>query len=384
MQPPQTFLEFFAGIGLMRLGLERAGWQCVWANDIDPKKLTMYAGYFKPNGSEFIIDDIHNITAADIPQATLATCSFPCVDLSLAGHYNGINAAGSERSGVYWQWIRLLTEMGVRRPPLVLVENVLGLITANQGADFREAIAALNQLGYTCDCFVVNALHFTPQSRPRIFIVGVQGALPLGELEFNFRLHSRSAAFCPPQLRAAMLTHSDLKWLHLDLPPLPHANHTLASIVEQLDDDDPAWWPEEKVNRLTTDRLSERHLEMVRRLMQQDGLTYRAAFNRVRKGKTYTEVRSDHFAGCLRTPMGGSGRQILIVAGQGRLRARLMTAREAARLQGAPDDYPLVDKLNDNLWGFGDAVCVPAIAWIGEHVINPLYHLLEGVPEHGG
>ncbi len=108
---------------------------------------------------------------------------------------------------------------------------------------------------------------------------------------------------------------------------------------------------------------------MVDILICGEQLTYRTAFNRVRRNKTYTEIRNDNFAGCLRTPLGGSGRQIVIAAGQGRLRARLMTAREAARLQGVPDVYPLVEKLNENLWGFGDAVCVPAITWIGQNAL---------------
>jgi DNA (cytosine-5)-methyltransferase 1 len=94
------------------------------------------------------------------------------------------------------------------------------------------------------------------------------------------------------------------------------------------------------------------------------------------------EVRFDGLAGCLRTPKGGSARQIVIVAQNGKLRMRWMNPREFARLQGVPD-FPLVGTPIQQLWGFADAVCVPAIAWIDQHVLTPLYDsLLPGKKRH--
>ena len=87
------------------------------------------------------------------------------------------------------------------------------------------------------------------------------------------------------------------------------------------------------------------------------------------------ELRTDGVAGCLRTPKGGSGRQILFKAGFGRYMARLLTPRECASLMGA-DGYKIVAPLNQALFGFGDAVCVPVVEWIAEHYLNPA---LEGV-----
>lgn len=82
--PKFTVAEYFAGIGLMRLGLEQAGWQTVFANDIDGKKYEMYRHHFGPS-PEFVVDDIHALDHASIPSTLLATASFPCNDLSLAG-----------------------------------------------------------------------------------------------------------------------------------------------------------------------------------------------------------------------------------------------------------------------------------------------------------
>jgi DNA (cytosine-5)-methyltransferase 1 len=108
--------------------------------------------------------------------------------------------------------------------------------------------------------------------------------------------------------------------------------------------------------------------------------SYGTVFRRVRKNRSMAELRTDAFltdaiAGCLRTPRGGSARQILVMAGFGKVRARLLTPRECARLMGA-DDFVITVSLNQALFGFGDAVCVPVITWIGQNYLNPLYEEL--------
>jgi DNA (cytosine-5)-methyltransferase 1 len=106
--------------------------------------------------------------------------------------------------------------------------------------------------------------------------------------------------------------------------------------------------------------------------------TYGTVFRRMRHGKSTAELRTDGIAGCLRTPKGGSGRQILFKAGHGKYYVRLITPREAARLMGA-DDYKVTVTLNQALFGFGDAVCVPVIEWIVTYYLNPIINeLLHG------
>ena len=83
------------------------------------------------------------------------------------------------------------------------------------------------------------------------------------------------------------------------------------------------------------------------------------------------EMRTDGVAGCLRTPRGGSGRQILLRAGYDQVDVRLLTPRECARLMGA-DDFVIDVPLNQAFFGFGDAVCVPVISWIAKYYLNPL------------
>lgn len=87
------------------------------------------------------------------------------------------------------------------------------------------------------------------------------------------------------------------------------------------------------------------------------------------------ELRTDDIAGCLRTPRGGSGRQILLKAGNGKYFVRLLTPRECARLMGA-DDFNISATLNQALFGFGDAVCVPVVEWIAESYLDPVVNEL--------
>jgi hypothetical protein len=93
-----TFAEFFAGIGLVRLGLEAAGGKVVFANDIDPDKVEMYRRNW-PDDDHLVVGDIHNIRADDIPGCDLFTASFPCNDLSIAGRWEGLNG---KESSAFW------------------------------------------------------------------------------------------------------------------------------------------------------------------------------------------------------------------------------------------------------------------------------------------
>ena len=97
-----------------------------------------------------------------------------------------------------------------------------------------------------------------------------------------------------------------------------------------------------------------------------------AVFRRVRGGEQRAEVRFDGLAGCLRTPRGGSSRQILLVVEADQVRSRLVGAREAARLMGLPEAYRLPARTTSALMVAGDGVAVPVVRWLAEHVLEPL------------
>ena len=118
----KTFAEFFAGIGLMRIGLELGGWNVVFANDIEEDKWRMYRDHFGDTG-EFVLGDIHKLDPAAVPTVALATASFPCNDLSLAGARKGLEGS---QSSAFWGFVDILSNLEPRRrPPLVLLEMSL-------------------------------------------------------------------------------------------------------------------------------------------------------------------------------------------------------------------------------------------------------------------
>lgn len=348
------------------MGLEKSGWQCVFANDIDPKKLEMYASEFKDASQHFVLGDIRAIDALELPEVELATASFPCTDLSLAGARAGL---AGEHSSALWPFLEVLHKIDQMRPPLVLLENVPGFLTSHQGADFKSALLALNRLGYAVDAFIVDALHFVPQSRPRLFVVGSYNPdLPCKVYQRRAPSFFESEAR-PATLAKFILENSDINWNIRHLPPLPREKHNLASVLENLPEDAPEWWSEERVTYLLN-QMSPKHKLIAETMIVGQEEQAGTVFRRVRNGKSMAELRTDGIAGCLRTPKGGSGRQILFVAGNGRRRARLLTPRECARLMGA-DDYNLTVPSNQALFGFGDAVCVPVIDWVARNYLNP-------------
>jgi DNA (cytosine-5)-methyltransferase 1 len=123
------------------------------------------------------------------------------------------------------------------------------------------------------------------------------------------------------------------------------------------------------------EQMSPRHRAVADEMIAASGWCYGTVFRRMRNGKSTAELRTDGIAGCLRTPRGGSARQILFKAGKDQACARLLTPSECARLMGA-DDYKISGSSTQALFGFGDAVCVPVIEWIAEHYLNPVINEL--------
>lgn len=365
--PGMTIAEFFAGIGLMRIGLENAGWRIAFANDIDEDKWQMYRDHFGDTG-EFILRDIHQLNSTEVPTVGLATASFPCNDLSLAGTRHGLAGA---QSSAFWGFVDILKTMKRERrlPPLVLLENVTGFLTSHGGLDFEDALLALNDLGYAVDTFIIDASRFVPQSRQRLFVVGTRSrrAYEINETPGFYESEMR-----PPALASFILMHPDINWSIRNLPPLPNRIKRLEDIIEDLSPNHHMWWSRQRCEYMLN-QMSPKHRAEADAMIQGDITRYGTVFRRVRYGKSMAELRTDGIAGCLRTPRGGSGRQILLVAGKGRFAVRLLTGRECARLMGA-DDFKLKVPLNQALFGFGDAVCIPVIEWIAQNYLNPVWH----------
>lgn len=350
--------EFFAGIGLVRAGLEAAGISVVFANDVDPMKRAMYAANFP--AADFVLADVSKLSGSDVPTAALATASFPCTDLSLAGWRAGFHG---EESSLFWQFARILDEMNERRPQVVMLENVPSFATSHGGEDLRLAVRELNRLGYSCDLLIVDARRFVAQSRPRLFVVATTQP-PTDADDWASELR-------PPLITRFAAANPDLR-LHaarLRLPPT--VVRTLTEVVERLHSQDPRWWDRERVERFARS-MSPIQVERLERLRSSRRLGWATAYRRTRQGRAVWEIRADEISGCLRTARGGSSRQALVEAGRGNVRVRWMTPREYARLQGAPEYNFTTVTDNQARFGFGDAVCVPVVEWIARTYLVPL------------
>lgn len=173
MERKFSFYEFFAGAGMARAGLGNE-WECRFANDVAAVKVAAYTAKW---GAEHLdARDINELSIDDLPgRADLAWASFPCQDLSVAGAGLGIGLASGgkavTRSGALWPFLSLMNELKAerRKPGILVLENVAGLLTSNSGRDFRSICEELHALGYVFGALVVDAKHFLPQSRPRVF-----------------------------------------------------------------------------------------------------------------------------------------------------------------------------------------------------------------------
>ena len=359
---PLPVAEFFAGMGLVRAALERSGFGVVFANDISEVKLAIYAANY--GDEDFCLGDIRDLSGEDVPTVELATASFPCTDLSVAGGRAGL--AGTE-SGLFWQFTRVLEEMGDRKPRGVLLENVLGFATSQGGRDLESAIDELNRLGYSCDLIVGDAKWFVPQSRPRLFVVGLADPPEVED-------HRRPTPFRPGWVWRYRAEHPRSRMHFYPLPSPDKETPPLRTVVERLPATDRRWWSAERVKKFQAS-LSPIQLRRVSRLVKADRREWRTAYRRTRRGAAVWEVRRDEIAGCLRTARGGSSKQALVEAGGGKLRVRWLTPREYARLQGADNVILGTVTTNQALYGLGDAVCVPVVRWIARHYLLPALRL---------
>ena len=368
------FTEFFAGIGLVRLGLEHAGWTCVYANDLSPAKADIYRRNF--GDADLVVKDIAAVDALELSAFDVATASFPCQDLSLAGKRSGL--AGS-RSGTFHEFVRLLQGLHAlgRGPRGVIIENVAGLLTSHGGRDVGTILGALTALGYTVDLLVISAARFVPQSRVRVFIVGIKGAyvsLP-GRVFGNAALELELRGVL---VQNVVLKNPGVRWGFLNLPFVPaRTGRSLADIVEDRED---GFEGERLLKELSYVRDGSRvRLEQAFALADEaQRPVYLTGLRRMRKGLVALELRDDGLAGCLRAVTDGSRKQLLVTAKPSRgVQMRYLSAREYARLQGVPESFWVPESVA-GLHALGDVVAVPVLEWLGKAVANALVN--EPVP----
>lgn len=339
--------------------------RAAWANDVCPKKAAVYRANHDPG--PLVLGSIADISGRDLPPADLAWASFPCQDLSLAGAGAGLDGA---RSGLVWEWLRVLDEMKAP-PPVLVAENVGGLASAKDGRHYRALHAALAERGYLAGPVLIDAARFLPQSRPRVFVIAVHARAFAAFAAFDdgrkipralLDADSQRVSWCRPEsLRRAANGLSSVLWWRL-----PEPGGHVPRLAEVIEVGAPCDDPAKAACNLAL--VPERHM----RGWLESGEPVAAGFRRTRKAGQTLEIRYDGLAGCLRTPEGGSSRQLLLLRSGDAVRTRLMTVRETARLMGAPDSYRFPGSATDGYKATGDAVAVPVARFLAETLLAPL------------
>jgi DNA (cytosine-5)-methyltransferase 1 len=338
MEQQYTFLDFFAGSGLVTEGV-KPYFKTIWANDVSEKKAAIY--YANHEKDNFILKDIKEIKGIDVPSGVVSWASFPCQDL-----------------GLVWQWIRIIDEME-KKPPIVVAENVTGLVSANNGEYYKKIHKALIERDYRVGCIILDASLWLPQSRKRVFVIGVKKQVDLYALYTNKPtwLHNENIK---------NIANSVEDWVWWDMPRPPTRKIHLDDIVDfniQCEDNG--------VAKKNLSLIPPTHMTKLR-LALRKGAKSAVGYRRIRKGKQVMEIRADGTAGCLRTGNGGSSRQFLIILKEDKFQIRLVTVREAARLMGAPDVYEIPGSYNEGYHAMGDAVALPVTQYLTNNLLLPL------------
>lgn len=164
------FIDFFAGIGGFRLGMEMAGHECVGHCEIDEHANRSYIVMHRPKENEWYAKDITTVSPSDLPEAECYCFGFPCQAFSIAGKRNGF---ADTRGTLFFEVMRLAKE---RKPEVLFAENVAGLLNHEGGVTFGFIISSMAELGYDVEWQVLDSQNFgVPQHRERVFIVGHLG-----------------------------------------------------------------------------------------------------------------------------------------------------------------------------------------------------------------
>lgn len=307
-----TFIDLFAGIGGMRIGFERAGGSCVFSSEWDHWAQVTYEANFgdRPAG------DIRKVDERGIPAHDILVAGFPCQPFSIAGvsKKNALDRphgfADETQGTLFFEIERIIR---AKKPRVVVLENVRNLLSHDSGRTFKVILAHLTAAGYATTYDLVDARPFVPQSRTRIFIVGVRGGPP-----FTFPSALTTLENPYPTLRAvldervpAKYTLSDKLWTYLQ-------------------------------------GYAKKHRELGH-------------------GFGYGLVDPDGIARTLSARYYKDGSEVLVPQ-EGR-NPRRLTPTECRRLMGFPDDFRIVVSDSQAYKQFGNSVVVPVVERIARALV---------------
>lgn len=308
------FIDIFAGIGGMRIGFDRAGCKCVWANDYDKYCAKTYTENF---GEEhFVLGNIREISSSEIPDFDILCAGFPCQPFSIAGvsKKNALNRPhgfqDKTQGTLFYEIIRILKE---KKPEAYFLENVRNFERHDKGKTFQITKGALEEIGYSFFYRIVNAKLLVPQNRERIYMIG-------------FR--DKTLDFRPEEIPDLKPEAKDI--LERDVP----SKYTL------------------------TDHLWN-YLQNYAKKHKQKGNGF--GFGLV-NFKSHTRTLSARYF--------KDGSEILVP--QEGKNPRRLTPKECARLQGFPDTFKMPVSDTQAYKQFGNSVAVPVIELLAKDVVKTL------------
>lgn len=307
-------LDLFAGIGGIRMGFERAGFETVFANDFDPYCAPTYNLNFKE--VPLTVGDIQKIKSSSLPSFDVLLGGFPCQPFSIAGYRRGFLDTG--RGDLFFEIVRILRD---RKPTALLLENVKNLKSHDKGKTFRIISDALDDLGYHVKVKVLNSMHYgnVPQNRERVYIVGFKSKKQCDAFEF------------------------------------PEPTPLTKSVADILDD-------------AAEDRYYynwHQYYPELKKAVKSHDTVYQWR-------RTYVRENKAGVCPTLTANMGMGGHNVPIVKnGKG---IRKITPRECARLQGFPDSFKLPADLPDSKLykQFGNSVTVSVVERVARQMLKAL------------
>lgn len=321
-----TFIDLFAGVGGMRIGFQRAGGACVFSSEFEKNA---QATYFQNHG-EYPFGDITKVPVKDIPLHDVLVAGFPCQPFSHAGLKLGID---DTRGTLFHNIAEILK---VKKPKFAMLENVKGLVSHDKGYTLQVILRTLTAIGYSCNIPKTLIKNGTPQQLQTEAKKMVLKSIDFGVPQNRQRIY-------------IVLWRDDL--INNFEYPCPTGKITrVGDILESA--------PDSKFT--ISDRLWEGHK---RRKIDNKLNGKGFGFGLVNEESPYTNTISARYY--------KDGSEILIE--QKGKNPRKLTPREAARIQGFPEEFrPSASNVNAYKQ-FGNSVSVPVI----ESIAKNIYKLME-------
>lgn len=329
MKKTFTFIDLFAGIGGIRQGFESAGGKCIYTCEINDAALKTYQANF--GTSEGLGRDITKINEQDIPVHDVLCAGFPCQPFSIAGVSKRISLGMPHGFLCHTQgtlFFDVAKVISYHRPKIVFLENVKNLLAHDKGNTYRVIEKTLKDLGYEVTHRVIDARHYVPQHRERIFIIA-------NRINADIDLAALKLPISNPTLESILhnpnnILSSDIESGYIDAKGKPNKKYTLSD----------ALWT---------------YLRNYAIRQKEKG-----------NGFGFGLVGPNDVARTLSARYYKDGSEILIK--QRGKNPRKLTPRECARLMGFPDSYRIVVSDTQAYKQFGNSVVVPVIQQIAKYI----------------